>query len=278
MLSVILLATVAGLLQALAGIAGRKALVAGMPAASLVVALSGGLALAMAPWWFAANAMPLPDPWWLAPAVGGLLLAGNACLAMALTSGAASLAVPALSAKVVLAAVGTVLLGQPVSLALWIGALLASVGVAVLGAGPLRPGGGRTILMALAAAVCYAGFDLLVARFGTGLGIGGLLPAATGWALLGSLPLLAVARWPAAGRSPLLLSAGVNGLQCLALVGAIVLAGNAILPNVLYGCRGLWSVLLVPLFAAASADEREGRGFRLAGAGLISAAIVCALL
>lgn len=69
----------------------------------------------------------------------------------------------------------------------------------------------------------------------------------------------------------------MNGVQCLALVGAIIIAGEAVLPNVLYGCRGLWSVLLAPLLTVsiATAGENDGHRFRLAGAGLIAGAIAC---
>jgi drug/metabolite transporter (DMT)-like permease len=278
-IAVAALAVSAGLCQALASITGRAALEAEVSAAALALGWGAGLVLATAPWWVFGGATLLLDPWWLAPAVGLLLLAGNLCLARALTQGSAGVVVPVLSSKVVLVAIGMSFLGRSISAAAWIGALLTCAGIATLGLGQRGIGGLHSIVMALAATLCYAGFDALVALHGTNIGIAGLLPAAACWALLGALPLLAVARLPARGRGPLLLSGALNGIQCLGLVWAIILAGDAVLPNILYGCRGIWSVLLLALLAAGSlrpepADWRT----RFAGAALIAAAIGCTLL
>lgn len=273
------LAVSAGLCQALASITGRAALQAEASAATLMLAWGAGLVLATAPWWFLGGAVLLPDPWWLAPAVGLLLLAGNLCLARALTSGSAGVVVPVLSSKVVVVAIGMSFLGRPLSAAAWIGALLTCAGIATLSHGRQGPGGMRSIAIALAATLCYAGFDALVALHGSAVGIAGLLPASACWALIGALPLLVVARLPAHGRGPLLLSGALNGIQCLGLVWAIILAGDAILPNILYGCRGIWSVLLVAILAARSLrPEPVDWRTRFAGAALIAVAIGCTLL
>lgn len=278
-IAVAALAVSAGLCQALASITGRSALQAEVSAATLVLTWGAGLVLATAPWWFLGGATLLPDPWWLAPAVGLLLLAGNLCLARALTRGSAGIVVPVLSSKVVLVAIGMAFLGRSIPIAAWIGALLTCAGIATLGLGSKGAVGLSSIPIALAATLCYAGFDALVALHGTHVGIPGLLPASASWALIGALPLLAVARLPTRGRGPLLLSGALNGIQCLGLVCAIILAGDAVLPNILYGCRGIWSVLLVAFLAARPrTSEPADWRTRLAGAALIAAAIGCTLL
>jgi len=274
------LAGTAGLVQAIAGLVGRRALLAGVSAPALVLSWGLGLALAAAPWWIAGGARLLPDPWWLAPATGFLLLAGNACLAWALTHGDASLVVPVLSGKVVLVAVLMALVGSHLLPAAWVGAALTCAGIVVIGSSMRQSGqnggqqAGRTIALALAAAACYAGFDALFVCFGAHAGLAGMLPAATCWALIGALPLLVVARPPTAGRLPLATSGLLTGLQCTALVAAIILAGDAVLPNVLYGCRGIWSVALAALLARTTPGLGPTPwGRRFAGAGLIAVAV-----
>ena len=75
---------------------------------------------------------------------------------------------------------------------------------------------------------------------------------------------------------------GLNGIQTAALTGAIIMAGDATVPNVLYGCRGIWSVLLVLLLGGwLGLGENHDRRViyrRLAGAAIIAAAIACTVL
>lgn len=280
MTGIAILAASAGFIHAASGLFGRRAALAEVPLATLVLALGIGLTLAVAPWWLVPGSSLLPDPWWLAPAVGLLLAAGNIAAMAAISRGSASVAVPVLSGKVVLVALGVVLIGGTVGLAAAFGAVLVCAGIALLASGPGRGRDGSTIVLALIAAVCYAGFDLLFAAHGQRLGIAGLLPAATVWALLAVLPCLAWARWPAAGRSALVWCAGLNGVQTAMLVWAIILAGDATLPNILYGCRGIWSVLLTLVVGTwlGLSEDRARMPRRLAGAALIAIAIACTLL
>ena len=282
MLLVIGLATAAGFVHALGAQFGRLAAGAKMPQATLVLLLSAGGVVAIAPGWFLPGAALLPDPWWLAPLIGVLWAAGNACLLAALARGSAGVVVPVLSTKVVLVALGAALLGGHVQAATWFGAVLAALGIAVLRAGPRVAGTVPAMLLAAAAAVLYAAFDLLFAAYGKKLGIVGLLPAVTLWGLIVVLPLLPFARWPASGRGAALASAGLNGVQLIGLVAAIIVAGDAALPNVLYGCRGIWSVLLdllpLPFMAVAAAAPAGGVLRRCCGAGLIAVAIGITLL
>jgi drug/metabolite transporter (DMT)-like permease len=281
MIAMAAIAVSAGFVQAVSSLFGRRASLSSVGVPALVLAVGAGCALAVLPWWLAPGAQLLPDPWWLAPATGLLLLLGNLCAMTAMAHGAVSLVVPVLSGKVVLVALGTALLGDTVPGSIWLGALLVCAGIAILQGGSRQLGGGLTLILALAAAVAYAVFDLLFAAHSARLGMAGLLPAATCWAVLGSLPLLAVARWPREGRLALGLCSGLHGLQTAALVGAIVIAGTATTPNILYGCRGIWCVLLV-LVLGTRLGLDEGGGdrlaWRLAGATLIAIAIACTLL
>lgn len=280
MIAVAAMAASAGLIHAAGSLCGRRAALAAVPVPTMALALAAGLALAAAPWWCLGGARLLPDPWWLAPAAGLLLAAGNLAAMAAISRGSAAVAVPVLSGKVVLVAIGAAALGGTVGAATWAGAALVCAGIALLAAGPRGGRPGAAIALALLAALGYAGFDLLSAAHGRRLGIAGLLPAATAWALLASLPCLARARWPAAGRGALAWCAGLNGAQTALLTWAIILAGDAVLPNILYGCRGIWSVAL--LAAAGTwfglAGDRAHLRRRLAGAALIAAAIACTLL
>lgn len=282
MLAPSLLAAAAGFVNAVGSLFGRRAALSSVPVPVMVFALNLGLAAAYLPWWWSASARLLPDPWWLAPVVGLSLLAGNIAAMAAMSEGAVSLAVPVLSSKVVLVALGAALLGTPVRMTTWIGVGLVYAGIFTLHAGPRHPGHSRTILLALAAALFYAVFDLLVKGYGSRLGQAGLLPAASAWCLIAFLPALAVIRPPAAGRGALALCAGLNGVQTAALTGAIIMAGDATVPNVLYGCRGIWSVLLVLLLGTwlglGENHDRRQLVRRLAGAALIAAAIACTVL
>jgi uncharacterized membrane protein len=281
MIAIAALAASAGFVQAVSSLFGRRASLSAVGVPALVIAIGTGCAVAVLPWWMAPGAQLLPDPWWLAPATGLLLLLGNLCAMMAMVQGAVSLVVPVLSGKVVLVALGTALLGGTVAGSTWLGALLVCAGIAVLHGGSRQLGGGLTLMLALAAAVAYAAFDLLFAAHCARLGMAGLLPAATCWAVLGSLPLLAIARWPRDGRLALGLCSGLHGLQTAALVGAIVIAGTATTPNILYGCRGIWCVLLVLVFGVRLGLDEGGRTrltWRLVGAALIAIAIAITLL
>lgn len=280
MTGIVLCAASAGFIHAVGSLAGRRAALSAMPLATMVLALAAGLALAVAPWWLAPGAALLPDPWWLAPAAGLLLAAGNAAAMAALGRGSAAVAVPVLSGKVVLVAVGSALVGASVGAAGWIGAVLVCAGIALLAGGRRGSGSGAVAALAALAALCYAGFDLLFAAHGRDLGIAGLLPAAALWGLAASLPWLPWARWPGRGRAALVWCSLLNGLQTAMLVWAIISAGEATLPNILYGCRGIWSVLLLAAAGAwfGLAGDRGDTGRRLGGAVLIAVAIACTLL
>ena len=72
-------------------------------------------------------------------------------------------------------------------------------------------------------------------------------------------------------------------LQALFLVTSVAVLGDATAVNVIYSARGLWSVAAVWLIGHWFASREQDLGaqvlrFRLAGAGLMTAAIVVTLL
>ena len=104
------------------------------------------------------------------PAVVALLFVGGQLLTfLALDKGDVSVATPVMGVKVILVAVFTIAFtGQTVRWQLWLAATLSFIGIAFLN----RNGGkgshgalGRTIVLSLLAASCYASFDVLVTKW-----------------------------------------------------------------------------------------------------------------
>jgi drug/metabolite transporter (DMT)-like permease len=222
------------------------------------------------------------------PAVVALLLVAGQCSSLwALTRGDVSVATPVLGAKIILVAFfTTVVAGQRVPPQLWWAAILGTLAIGLLNRGPA----GRhhdlmlTILGSLLAAVAFALFDVLVMLWSPAWGAGRFLPLMMGLAGLYSLafiplfsePLRKVPRtigWILLGGAVLV------ALQGILLITTIAVFGDATSVNIVYGTRGLWSVLLVWLAGRWLGSEEFDRGAgvlggRLAGALLMTAAVV----
>ncbi|MBI4977975.1 MAG: EamA family transporter [Spirochaetes bacterium] len=239
--------------------------------------------MAFVPW---TSGRIFPQTWWPSIIVGVLFAAGQLCTVLALSRGHASVATPVMGSKAVIVAFTLVLFGRPIGIPVWIGALLTSIGIAVLafqrekGARGMAP----SIIFALLAALFFAVFDALTQLWSPGITFGRLIP----WAMLISAvatvpPLLIMNRGlPALPRQAIgYLALGVALLttQSLILIWSIGAFSDAAGLNVVYGSRGIWSVLVVWMFGHHfSKDERfTGTGTvvrRLAAASLIAAAIV----
>ncbi len=224
---------------------------------------------------------------WQPAAVALLLVAGQCASLWALTRGDVSVATPVLGAKIILVAFfTTVVAGQSVPPQLWGAAILGTLAIGLLNRGPA----GRhhdlmlTILGSLLAAVAFALFDVLVMIWSPAWGAGGFLPLMMGLAGLYSLAFI-----PLFGESQrkvprtigwvLLGGAVLVALQGLLLITTIAVFGDATSVNIVYGTRGLWSVLLVWLAGRWLGSEESDRGAsvlggRLAGALLMTAAVV----
>lgn len=229
--------------------------------------------------------------WWQ-PAVVGLCFAiGQWLTFTALDGGDVSVATPVLGLKIIFVAVlVTVFSEQILRAQLWMAAILATLGIALLNrrsGHPAHHRAGRTILMAGLAAAIYAVFDTLVQAWSPAWGVGRFVPLSMFASALFSFgfvprfraPLSAIPhdawRW-------LLIGTVVMALQSLMFVSTIAQWGNAPAANILYSSRGLWSVVLVWLFGhwVKSREQHLGRNIlasRLAGASLMMAAIALAV-
>lgn len=235
-----------------------------------------------------------PGPYllWQPLAIAALFVAGQALTMVALNRGDVSVATPVMGTKVVFVAFFSWLIrDERLLLDYWVSAGMSAVGIAMLNLGG---GKGRhhhlmlTIFAALAAAVCYALFDVLVRMSAPDWGVGRLLPAVMGISAVMSLVL-----WPAfegrlrdlprAARRPLLLGSIFLGIQALLLTRTLGLYPDTTRINVVYNSRGLWSVLAVWLVGHwwGNTERHAGRAvflWRMAGAVLLLGAIVVAVL
>jgi len=230
------------------------------------------------------------QPWtmlWQPAIVAALLVLGQCAALWALTRGDVSVATPVMGAKVILVAFfTTVVVGMEVPFKLWLAAVLSAAAIGILNRGPQGHHHDLTLTVvgSLVAAVAFALFDVLVMAWSPAWGAGRLLPLGMGLAAVYSVafvplfgaPLRALPRavWP-------LLFSGASfiALQGFLLITTLGVFGDATAVNIVYGTRGVWSVVLVWVFGRqlGATEARQGSktlGWRLAGAGLMSAAVV----
>lgn len=228
----------------------------------------------------------------LALGAGLLFFLGQIGTFRSLQSGDVSIATPALAAKVVFVA----LLSLPLPANrpdpdLWLAVVLTMAGVLLLQGGPghaaSRPW--PTLLWALFAALSFAAADILVQVGAPEAGFTLFMPVMFGTVVLLSLPLLGP-RAARAKRRPLRpgakrwMAVGVVllGVQAVGMGTAIGLFGDAAGANVVYGSRGLWSLLLLALAAERlgltdAVFERRTLARRSAGGLLILGAVALVL-
>ncbi len=250
-------------------------------------------AVVFLPLGFLGGPLPPVSRWW-EPAFAGLLLFGGQLTSIvAMTRGDVSVAMPVLGLKVVLVAfLATLLTARSLPAGIWIAALLASLGVALLnwssGSAVNRSKTTVSVCFGFLSALSYAICDLIVQIWAPGWGLGWYLPAIFLAAALYSLllvawfpaPLSAIPRtaWPWLLGGSILIA-----LQGVAIVFTIACWQNAAEANVMLSTRGLWGVLF-PWLLGPWLGVREmgaGRGllhWRLAGAVLLVLAVVLASL
>ena len=233
---------------------------------------------------------PSQLPW--AVVAGLLFFAGQIATFRSLQSGDVSIATPALASKVVFVALLSLLVpGAQPGPWLWVAVGLTLTGVLLLHSGRHHPASRPvpTLAWALVAALSFAAADILVQTGAPRAGFNLFMPVMFGTVALVSFPLLlpqarraergvkppGFNRWAAAGV--LLL-----GLQAVGMGVAIGLYGDATGANIIYGSRGLWSLLLLALVARQLGlqDSSSDRGTmlrRLLGGLLILAAVLLVL-
>ena len=224
---------------------------------------------------------------WQPVIVAGLFVGGQLLTFLALDTGDVSIATPVIGIKLILVAVFTTwLMATPVRASLWVAAALGVLGIALLHRGPKGGRGrvGRTILYALAAGVAYALFDVLVMKWAPAWGPGRFLPLtmllsgvlSLGFIPLFSKPLRSISR---SQRLPLLGGSLFMAAQAMVLITTLAVFQDGTAVNVIYNLRGLWSVAAVWFVGHwfGNVERHLGRetlGWRLAGAMVLSAAVV----
>jgi drug/metabolite transporter (DMT)-like permease len=216
------------------------------------------------------------------------LFVGQICQFLALEKGDVSVAVPVFGLKVVIVAFLTPLLtGEAVGIKLWAAALLSVAGITFLNRKDAHQPPrnlGITLLAGGIGAVAFAGFDVMVQKWGPSWGAGRLLPCifwinailSFGLIFRFSAPLSAVPRraWPwLTGGSVLL------GTQSIIFVSTLAVYGKATSANIVYASRGLLSVVLVWIIGHWFMNAEQHLGarvlrWRLLGAALMLSAIV----
>jgi drug/metabolite transporter (DMT)-like permease len=234
--------------------------------------------------------LPAWTEWWRPGLVACLFLAGQILSFLALQKGDVSVATPVLGIKVVLvASFTTLVLAEPVSVQLWVAAVLSSVGIGFLNRN--RGTGrhvGRTILLSLLAAASFAMFDILVQKWAPAWGAGRFLPVMMSFVALYSCALIPFFHGPLqsiapGARRPLALGGLFIALQGLLLITTLAIWGDATAVNVVYSARGLWSVLAVWSLGHWFENRESALGgkvlrSRLAGAALLCGAILLLFL
>ena len=221
---------------------------------------------------------------------GALFFAGQIATFRALAGGDVSIATPALASKVVFVALLSLCVpGSRLDPDLWLAVGLTMAGMVLLNSGPRTQHAARplaTLGWALLAAAGFAAADILVQVGAPRAGFTLFMPVMFGVVALVSVPTLAphLPRGEAARTKPGAWRWGAIGITLLAcqattLAAAIGIYGDATGVNVVYGSRGLWSVLLVAIVArhlGVAEGTRDARTFlvRLGGSILILAAVI----
>jgi len=218
--------------------------------------------------------------WWFALAAGVALFVGRIFSVKALDVGDLSVVGPLLGMKTLLVALFTYITGQaPMSPTLWLAAICASVAVMLVQRGPRKQAKDRRVaaVYAFLASVVFALTDILVVEARSGLGIGLLSPTLfITVALL--IPFLGkLGKEPPEASRSLYSGAAVMGFQTTLVVLLIGLTGQAVLINIIYCSRVIWTVVVDLV------NHRRERGigffaYRMLGAVLLMVAISAVIL
>jgi drug/metabolite transporter (DMT)-like permease len=234
--------------------------------------------------------------WWRAAILGFAFVAGQLLTYLAFQYGDVSVATPIFGVKVIIVAILLSLIArESVNARVWVGAILAAVGIGVVQAGAgasakdhhSAGNAALTVVLALLGALALSLFDVGLQTWGRESGAGKFLPAvfvSCGLLSCGFLPWI---DGPARLRGikvikPLLLGSALMALQAMSMSYSLGRFGDAARINIVYALRGLWAVGLAWLLARTfgGAEARHSLSImllRLVGAVLLTLAVVIAL-
>lgn len=228
--------------------------------------------------------------WWQPLVIAKLFVFGLVFTFLAIERGDVSLATPIFGVKVVFVALLLTVTGeQQLPMQVWVAAGMATLGIGLI----QWTGKGQrhhvifTICLALAAAACYATFDVLVQRWAPVWGAGRFLPVVywiVGIAALLLLPWVDFKPCRQRSTAVLLVSGStLIALQAICIVLAVGVFGDAARVNVVYALRGLWGVALAWLVAwkwggAEAEHSRLTMILRVIGASILTTAVILVIL
>jgi drug/metabolite transporter (DMT)-like permease len=269
----------------------KRAGAAGVSSVTTLFCTNVAAAVAFSFLWFLGGEAIRWDLWWQPLIIAKLFVFGLGFTFLAIERGDVSLATPIFGVKVVFVALLLTATGeQQLPWQVWLAAALATLGIGLI----QWTGKGHrhhvifTVGLALAAAGCYATFDVLVQRWAPAWGAGRFLPVVywiVGFAALFLLPWVDFKPCKKKRKVAVLLLAGslLIAMQAICIVVAVGVFGDAARVNVVYALRGLWGVALAWLAArkwggAEAEHSRETMLFRVAGATVLTTAVILAIV
>lgn len=228
---------------------------------------------------------------WQPAIIGGLFVAGQLFMFLAVARGDVSIAAPVLGVKVLMVpAASYFLVDEELTARVWIAAAVALVGIAfvqVRDASVRRSRIVASVSFALAAAWSMTVFDLLIQRWAPQWGAGYFLPIAFLCAALFSLAFARLADRPADLRRMgvvrlLFVGGALMALQAVGMTVTLGVFGDATRVNIVYSLRGIWGVLLTWILAhgvlkSGAQTSHRTMALRLIGAALIGVSVVIAV-
>lgn len=214
--------------------------------------------------------------WFIAILAGVALFLGRILSVKSLEVGDLSIVGPLLGMKTLFVAIFSFLTGQTeLTTWLWIAALTATIGVILIQRGNKKLTFNRrtAAIYAFGASVLFAACDILVVEARNQLGIGWLSPTLfITLALL--VPLLGKHEAPPRkAQGSMYLGAAIMGFQTSLIILLIGLTGQAVLINIIYASRAIWTVVIDRIYGRGE-DVAAFFKQRLIGAALLVLSII----
>ena len=279
----------AAVMYAYGGLYFKESLEHGTSVVHAFVVTSWAMMLVFSPLMFL-DLHPHDWPDHLQPLICALLFfAGNWLTFIALRRSDMSIVVPAMGTKPVFVALGAVLFfDKSISRGMWIAAVLTALGIYILKRSDILPGKGKAsglppvILGSACFGFCDAGVEAWAPGYGDMhfLGLMFLMVAVLSTLLL-RLSAHSLRQADRIGMRALIIGSAILALQGILVAVSIVRYENATGVNIVYGSRGLWSVVLV-WWLGHRFRFREQHGdrsvlfSRLLGAGIMIVSVVLA--